>query len=200
MLRSFKSIYIRRSSSLSTNEAALSQVLDSFDGPIRYAAAYGSGAFSQKGYDSKIPGKDTMVDFIFGVTHTQHFHSLNLRQNPHHYSLISNFGPSAITQLQENFGARVYYNTDVLVDGVRIKYGVVSIDDLISDLIQWDSLYLAGRLQKPVRVLRDDTRVRMASRTNSLNALRVALLLLPERFDEEELFLKIAGLSYRGIY
>jgi mitochondrial translocator assembly and maintenance protein 41 len=30
------------------------------------------------------------------------------------------------------------------------------------------------------------------------NALRVALLLLPEKFTDQELFSKIAGLSYRG--
>lgn len=31
-----------------------------------------------------------------------------------------------------------------------IKYGVISMDQLKRDLREWDSLYVAGRLQKPV--------------------------------------------------
>lgn len=39
----------------------LQSVLDGFNAPIRYAVAYGSGAYSQKGYEDKVVGKDTMV-------------------------------------------------------------------------------------------------------------------------------------------
>jgi hypothetical protein len=34
---------------------------------------------------------------------------------------------------------------------VTFKYGVTSSENLISDLTSWRHLYLAGRLQKPVR-------------------------------------------------
>jgi mitochondrial translocator assembly and maintenance protein 41 len=40
--------------------------------------------------------------------------------------------------------------------------------------------------------------MRLASKMNLQNAVRAALLMLPERFTEEDLFLKIAGISYRG--
>lgn len=79
-----------------------------------------------------------------------------------------------------------------------IKYGVVSIDKLCRDLIDWETLYLAGRMHKPVKILRDDARVRLANQVNLTEAVRVALLTLPEHFSEKELFEKIAGISYVG--
>lgn len=66
------------------------------------------------------------------------------------------------------------------------------------DLEEWETLYLAGRLQKPVKILRQDAKLGLATKSNLENAIRVSLLMLPEQFSEEELFLKIAGLSYSG--
>ena len=36
----------------------------------------------------------------------------------------------------------------------------ISLDTLKRDLSEWDTLYLAGRLHKPVKILRDETAVR----------------------------------------
>ena len=33
----------------------------------------------------------------------------------------------------------------------KIKYGVVSMQDLAWDVLTWEKFYLSGRLQKPVR-------------------------------------------------
>jgi len=79
-----------------------------------------------------------------------------------------------------------------------VKYGIVNIDTLCRDLSEWDTLYLAGRLQKPVKILRDDPKVRLATQMNLLSAVRVALLLLPEKFTEQDLYSTIAGISYMG--
>jgi translocator assembly and maintenance protein 41 len=171
-------------------------VINEFNAPIRYAVAYGSGAYSQRGYENA--KDDTMVDFIFGVTHAEHWHSLNLRQNPSHYSSLRYLGVNSITSLQERVGGRIYYNPDVMVGDFRVKYGVVSMHHLIRDLDEWETFYLAGRLQKPVTILRDDAKSKLATEANLLNAVRVALLMLPENFEERDLYLKIAGLSYSG--
>lgn len=53
-------------------------------------------------------------------------------------------------------------------------------------------------MHKPVKILRDDSRVRLANQVNLTEAVRVALLTLPEKFNEEELFDRIAGISYKG--
>ncbi|KAI1379451.1 mitochondrial matrix Mmp37 [Hypoxylon crocopeplum] len=195
----------------------LRQLLWRFRAPIRYAFAYGSGVFPQstggaateaeiKAVHPKAPmavqkaqdGSPKMIDFIFGVSYTQHWHSLNLMQHRDHYSMLGSLGSGAVSYVQDKWGAGVYFNPYVTVDGILIKYGVVNIDTLCRDLSEWDSLYLAGRLHKPVKILRDDPRVRLANQINLLSALRTALLLLPPTFTEQELYATIAGISYLG--
>jgi len=198
---------------------ALRQVLWQFRAPIRYAFAYGSGVFPQSKGTGRVPtdeelraihprapssvqrsqdGTPKMIDFVFGVTFTQHWHSLNLNQHRDHYSWLGSLGSGAVTAVQDRWGAGVYYNTYVVVNGILVKYGVVNIDTLCRDLTEWDTLYLAGRLHKPVKILRDDARVRLANQMNLLSALRTALLLLPPTFTERELYSTIAGISYLG--
>ncbi|KAI5295328.1 Mitochondrial translocator assembly and maintenance protein 41, partial [Ascosphaera acerosa] len=115
-----------------------------------------------------------------------------------HYSALGSLGSYAVSRVQDGLGAGVYFNPYVSVNGLLIKYGVVNIDTLCADLSSWATLYLAGRLHKPVKILRDHPRVRLANQRNLLAALRVALLLLPERFSERQLFTTIAGISYLG--
>lgn len=198
---------------------ALRQIPWQFRAPVRYAFAYGSGVFPQSKADGHVAtaeeiarvhpkaplavqkaqnGTPKMIDFIFGVTFTQHWHSLNLNQHRDHYSALGSLGSGAVSYVQDRMGAGVYFNTHVTVNGTLIKYGVVNIDTLCRDLTEWDTLYLAGRLHKPVKILRDDPRVRLANQMNLLSALRTALLLLPEKFTEMELYNTIAGISYLG--
>src|SRR2546423_10620065 len=195
---------------------ALRQMLWKFRAPIRYAFAYGSGVFPQAGSGSfpssnvslhpappaaitKVQdGKPKMIDFIFGVSYTQHWHSINLQEHRDHYSGIASLGSYAVSKIQDSIGAGCYFNPYVTVDGTLIKYGVVNLDTLCRDLSEWDTLYLAGRLQKPVKILRDNPSVRLANQVNLISAVRTALLLLPPEFTEEELYSTIAGISYIG--
>ncbi|KAH8911578.1 mitochondrial matrix Mmp37 [Coniochaeta sp. PMI_546] len=197
----------------------LRQVLWQFRAPIRYAFAYGSGVFPQSKRSGRIPteaeiraihpkapaavqraqdGTPKMIDFIFGVTFTQHWHSLNLNQHRDHYSFLGSLGSGAVSAVQDRWGAGVYFNPYVVINGILVKYGVVNLDTLERDLREWDTLYLAGRLHKPVKILRDDARIRLANQINLLSALRTALLLLPPNFTERELYNTIAGISYLG--
>jgi mitochondrial translocator assembly and maintenance protein 41 len=72
------------------------------------------------------------------------------------------------------------------------------VDNLCSDLLNWRSLYLAGRMHKPLRIIKDDARVRLTQQVNLTSAVRAALLTLPHEFSETELFERIAGISYFG--
>lgn len=195
----------------------LRQIPWQFKAPIRYAFAYGSGVFPQsKDVGAPRPSSKTsihsnpppavveaqggtpkMIDFIFGVSHTEHFHSLNLQKHRDHYSALGSLGSGAVSRVQ-NWGAGVYFNPFVTVNGILIKYGVVNLDTLREDLSQWNTLYIAGRLHKPVKILRDDPDVRVRNQSNLMSALRTALLLLPPSFTEQELYGTIAGISYMG--
>ena len=75
---------------------------------------------------------------------------------------------------------------------------MTSIDNLCSDLLMWHTLYLAGRMHKPLRIIKDDARVRLTQQVNLTSALRAALLTLPSHFSETELFQRITGISYEG--
>ncbi len=197
----------------------LRQIPWAFRATISYAFAYGSGVFPQSKATGRVPtaeeiraihpkaplavqraqdGTPKMIDFVFGVKNPQHWHSLNMRQHRDHYSALASLGSGAVSHVQERWGAGVYYNPYVVVNGILIKYGVVSINALQRDLKDWDTLYLAGRLHKPVKILRDDATIRLANQMNLLSALRTALLLLPPRFNEMELYSTIAGISYLG--
>lgn len=197
---------------------SLRQVLWQFRAPIRYAFAYGSGVFGQKSSTGSTgsefsphpnppkaveewqKGGAKIIDFIFGVSHTQHWHSLNLQQHPEHYSGLKNlpYSSAVVSWMQDRWGAGLYYNPYITVNGIMIKYGVVNLDTLARDLTDWDTLYLAGRLQKPVKILRDDPRIRLSNQVNLVSALRTALLMLPEKFSERQLYERITGLSYLG--
>ncbi len=64
-----------------------------------------------------------------------------------------------------------------------IKYGVIGAQLLYDDLHHWDSLYIAGRMQKPVLMLKDYAKLPIARKNNLDAAFTLALLLLPEQFS-----------------
>ncbi|XP_033646476.1 phosphatidate cytidylyltransferase, mitochondrial-like [Asterias rubens] len=178
-----------------TNSFLFNRILSNFPKDMTMAFAYGSGVFKQIGNKDK----NNMIDFVFVVDKPKHWHRMNLQRNPDHYSALRHLGAERIVKIQET-GAGVYYNTLVRCEDKLIKYGVVSQSTLSHDLVHWDTLYLSGRLHKPVHIIKRSSSDRLynAIRRNLQSALYASLLQLPESFTEEELFNKIAGLSYGG--
>ena len=89
------------------------------------------------------------------------------------------------------------YNRALLATQM-VKYGVMQRCSALRDLLDWDRLYLSGRLHKPVLTLRVCPLVAEAQRRNVQSAVAVALLLLPQRFSWDALMHKLCSLSYRG--
>ncbi|CAM4751680.1 unnamed protein product [Rotaria magnacalcarata] len=169
---------------------------------IVFAFGYGSGVLKQQ-QDIQESTSQNQIDLIFVVNHSFKFHEENLQLNPHHYSFLRYFGVSTIAKIQETRGARIYFNPYVKLNNdsnTLYKYGIISRRHLIRDLLDWETLYVAGRLQKPVSVMKidqSDQDLLYALKTNLNSALHVALLLLPEQFTLRDLFLKITSLSYQ---
>lgn len=106
---------------------------------------------------AKVNGASKMIDFIIVVDDTLAWHQENLRKNNAHYSFLKYFGPRLITKVQEDSGANCYFNTLIPYnDRTMIKYGVIKKSHFVNDLLDWDHLYVAGRLQKPVQVISFD--------------------------------------------
>lgn len=180
------------------HEEFLQKMLSKFPPGMSFAFAYGSGIFNQRGNIYS----ENMLDFVFVLENARKWHEDNMysKHHPHHYSSIRWLGSRALVPLQDKLGAGVYYNTLVPMEGRTIKYGTVSRENFLLDLNDWQWLYLAGRLHKPIQVLQQPhgEDIVSALKRNLNSAVTAALLCLPEYFTEEELFLSIAGLSYAG--
>ncbi|CAH1790817.1 unnamed protein product [Owenia fusiformis] len=174
------------------------KVMDRFP-TTRLAFAYGSGVFQQKGHKDM---SKNILDFIFVVDDPIVWHQQNLVKNAQHYSILKRLGAKGITSIQDNYGSGVYFNTLVPCEGRIIKYGVIGTKRLITDLLEWDTLYVSGRLHKPVLLYQYTDEIGKelthAINNNLGSAVHTALLLLPETFTELELYMTITGLSYGG--
>ena len=116
---------------------------------ISFAFGYGSGVLKQQ-QDTKKSTSQNQVDVILTVNNSLKFHEENLKLNPNHYSFLRHFGVSTITRMQETRGAKIYFNPYVKFandPNTLYKYGVIARRHLIRDLLDWETLYVAGRLQ-----------------------------------------------------
>ncbi|ORX83678.1 mitochondrial matrix Mmp37 [Anaeromyces robustus] len=186
---------------VSKSKQILGKVITKFNAPIAYAFAYGSGVFKQKGYENE--KKKPLVDYVFAVNDPLEWHKINFEQFQQHYSGLGKMSHSSkiLSTIQEDYGAKIYYNTFVEMENMKIKYGVISTQNLIKDLYNWETLYIAGRMQKPVLTLVENDDIEKAKQSNLKNALKMAILSLPyhqTEINEKDLFLIIAGFSYQG--
>ena len=109
-----------------------------------------------------------MIDLIFVVDDTSQWHRENIRQNSWHYSSLfqkPTFVRLKLLELLQKTKPYVLYNTKIPFNGQVlsddrvstmftstqvIKYGVISKEHLVEDLRHWTTLFVSGRMQKPV--------------------------------------------------
>ena len=108
------------------------RVLDSLPENRSLAFAYGSGVFKQAG---RAWTNNSMSDFIIATDNPKEWHAENMKINPSHYPpTIRALGPSVVSHLQCNYGAKIYFNTLIPFEDGMIKYGVISTKHLLQDL------------------------------------------------------------------
>ena len=169
---------------------------------VNFAFGYGSKVFPQ-GKDVDV--SNSQIDMILAVRDPVSWHEYNILKNGADYSSLKYLGPRAVSYVGK-LGAGVYFNpfVNVTVDGVplELKYGVTSKESIVDDLTNWSTMYLAGRLHKPVAILEKDPMLILLNQYSLTSAFSLSLLLLHtvenHSVDEFEIFLKIAGLSYMG--
>lgn len=161
---------------------------------VEFCCVYGSALHPNNCDKSK------MVDYILGVSDPVQWHSENLKMNRNHYAswMACLGGAKLITQVADGIGVGIHFNPFVTWNNRMFKYGVVRMHDLVQDVLNWETFYLSGRLQKPVHMLVDNLDIGELNSTNLRAATSAALLLLPSKFTEEDLYAKICSLSYMG--
>ncbi|KAL2493984.1 Mitochondrial matrix Mmp37 [Forsythia ovata] len=162
--------------------------------PVDFCCIYGSN-LHQNNLD-----KTSMIDYIIGVQDPQQWHTENLNMNQNHYAswMVHLGGARLITNIADDIGVGLHFNPFVAYNDKTFKYGVVRMHDLTQDIIGWERYYLGGRLQKPVHILVDNLDIENLNCVNLKAATSAALLLLPSKFSEEELYATICSLSYMG--
>lgn len=101
--------------------ALLEAIVGSFHAPVRYAFAYGSGVFPQAGAAAARTAAGApppMLDFVFAVTHPEHWHSMNMTQHPGHYPAYARALGSGFVERVQRAGAGVWFNAFVPTHGV----------------------------------------------------------------------------------
>eukprot|EP00752_Nemacystus_decipiens_P010611 g9449.t1 len=187
------------------SDEELTELISAFPA-VEFAFAYGSGVVQQKGYAENVsrPSDLPMLDLVLVVKDSEDWHKANLESNGAHYSGLARLlGAGGVAWLQQDFGAKLYYNALVSISttshrGRSMKYGVISMKHLAEDLTDWTWLYTAGRLHKPVRIIQGNDQVSEMIQGNLASAAKASLLLLPERFGAQEFYTTVAGLSYTG--
>lgn len=151
---------------------------------------YGSGFFKQNEGKKE---RDLLI-FTDGINT---WHNKNYQKNPEFYEdantkeLLkeenSKTFPKSVSCFFVHYKDRVY------------KLMVIDKDYIKKDLLEWNDFSIPARLQKPtVNLEKTSDEIDKLLEINYLNALKASLLMLPDNSKEEEIYKKIASLSYIG--
>lgn len=158
--------------------------------------AYGSSIAYQSGYKEN---EKKQVDLIVIVDDIKKFYEENLKKNKYMYKLTPSIYFKHASSKGLKKAAGICYTTDINYGIDTYKMGVIEKDDVIDDLLNWKTFYIAGRFQKEMYTAKEDKEIEKANEINKKNALTLALLLLEnEKNTLMDLYEKICSLSYMG--
>ena len=158
--------------------------------------AYGSSIAFQSGYKEN---EKKQVDLIIIVDNIKKFYEENLKMNKYMYKFTPRMYFKHAKSESLKKAAGICYTTDIIYGEDTYKMGVIEKNDVLDDLLNWKTFYIAGRFQKEMFTAVSDEEIERANEVNKRNALTTALLLL--RKDDPsliDLYEQICSLSYMG--
>ncbi len=156
---------------------------------------YGSGINPQRGQENRKP----QIDLIVVVDDLKKWHASNIKKNPKDYSFSGKMFFKYAPKKWLRSGGKITYMTYIPFEGSKYKIGTIEKDDFLNDLRNWETFYMAGRMQKPILIVKAPEEVEEAIKFNRYAGLQSTELLLGEgEFDEEYFYTILAGLSYVG--
>ena len=159
-------------------------LLDRYGANVVGLIKYGSMAFGQ-------PHSKSVHDFWLIVRDLRAFHEANAdfyRTELNH--------PSTVDEqiLRNRFAPNFYSFSD---DGIAIKAAVLSESDF-GRLCRARMMFVKGRMQKPLRIIRATPAIAAAIRAARLEGARQAVNLCPARFNLTQFLYQLCSLSYRA--
>ena len=158
--------------------------------------AYGSSIAYQSGYKAN---EKKQVDLIVIVEDIKKFYEENLKKNKYMYKFTPRLYFKHASKAKLKKAAGICYTTDINYGIDTYKMGVIEKEDVLEDLLNWKTYYIAGRFQKEMFTAVEDKEIEKANELNKKNALTIALLLLDkEKPKLIDLYEQICSLSYMG--
>ncbi len=156
---------------------------------------YGSGVKPQKGQEKRKP----QIDLIIVVDNIKKWHLDNIKINPKDYSFSGKLFFKHASLKKIKAGGKICYMTYISYNGRKYKIGTIEKEDFLNDLKTWETFYLAGRMQKPILVVKAPQDILDAIEYNRhAGVLVTELLNKNQKISKEEFYMQLAGLSYIG--
>ncbi len=158
--------------------------------------AYGSSIGYQEGYKEN---EKKQIDLIVVVDNIKDFYRKNMDSNPYMYNFIPKVYFTLANEKSLRKHASICYTTHIKYKDDIYKMGVIEKKDVIDDLLNWRTFYIAGRFQKEMYTSVYDDEIEKANVHNRKNALLISLLLLDKEAPNlGDLYETLCSLSYKG--
>lgn len=159
--------------------------------------AYGSSVAYQSGYTDN---EKKQIDLVVVVDNIKEFYRQNMEKNRYMYKLVPSIYFRLASSLELKKHASICYTSHIRYDGDFYKMGVVEKSDVLDDLLNWKTFFIAGRFQKEMFTVISDSEIENANEINKRNALVASLLLLGDSNEVtlDMLYEKLCSLSYLG--
>ena len=156
---------------------------------------YGSGVNPQKGQQNRTP----QIDLIVIVEDLRKWHKDNIKNNKKDYSFLSRLFFKYAPSKWLKSGGKICYMTYISFKESKYKIGTIEYQDFIEDLTTWETFYIAGRMQKPILIVKADKEIEKDIAYNRVAGMETTKLLVNKKeIPLKDFYIALSSLSYIG--